>query len=48
MGLTEAFIAHETPVDLTQIAFEKLAAAARGTSAGYSANDRGPDAHGQG
>jgi hypothetical protein len=47
MDLTEAFIAHETSVDLVQIAFEELAAAARGTSAGYSANDRGPDAHGQ-
>ena len=47
MDLTEAFTAHRTS-DLVQIAFEELAAAARGTSAGYSANDRGPDAYGQG
>jgi hypothetical protein len=33
---------------LAQIAFEELATAARGTSARYSANDRGPDPHGQG
>jgi hypothetical protein len=29
MDLTESFIAHGTSVDLVQIAFEKLAAAAR-------------------
>ena len=47
MDLTEAFIAHGAPVDLVQIAFEELAAAARGTPSGYRANDRGPDAHGR-
>lgn len=47
MDPAEAFTAHRAPVDLMQIAFEKLAAAACGTPFGYRANDRGPDADGQ-
>ena len=44
MDLTETFTAHRTPVDLVQIAFEELAAAAGGAPSGYRANDRGPGA----